>query len=121
MTHVGSRFGLRSLLCGVIACLLFAALSHLARLGQLAGGNILRAFDQFGLVSKERTYIVEMKASSVFALNDGNAIIWLTWIAFALALLAIAFALYAEHKREATLYPSSGFIVGAMSLGLMHP
>ena len=119
--RTGRRFGFLSLLCGTVACGLFIALAYFSRLPQLRGGYLLKVFDQLGWVSKERSYIVELKASSIFALNDANAVLWLTWIGFLIAFFAVALALYAEYRHEATLCLSSGFIVATAGLWLQHP
>jgi hypothetical protein len=119
--RVGHRFGMFSLVCGASACLLFLSLAYLGRLGQLVGGNILTALDRLGLVSHERTYIVEMKSSSVFSLNDANAVIWITWLACVLGIAAVALAFFAEYKRESTLYLSAGFVVATASSALLSP
>lgn len=115
------RFGKLSLACGVCACMLFLVLAYVARLGVLYGGNLLRALDYVGWVRTQRTYIVELRASTVFSLNDANLVIWLTWLAFLLVLAAIAAALYARHNHEPTLYAAAGVTAATVGVGLLQP
>jgi hypothetical protein len=115
------RFGLLSTICGIASSGLFFVLAYFSRLSPLKGGKILQAFERFGLLSKERQYFSEFREGSVFSIDDANAILWLTWLAFALALIAIALALYAETKRESTLYIGVGFLVATVSVGLRYP
>ena len=114
-------WGKRSFACAFIACALFLALSYVNRKGVLFAGNILNTLDQLGLVRQEKSYLAELKPSSVFALNDANAVIWFTWLAFILAALGVVLALYADHKRESTLYASAGFIVATLGVGVIYP
>jgi hypothetical protein len=119
--RVGNRFGIFSLGCGVFACLLFFCLAHFERVGRLIGGNLLKAIDWMGWVSQQRNYIVEMKPSSIFSLNDASAIVWITWFACFLTFTAVSLALFAEYKHEFTLYLSAGFVVATASIGLLSP
>lgn len=120
--RIGHRFGLISLLCGVSACFVFLSVAHVGRLRELVvGGYLLGALDWLGLVREERTYLVEMKPSSIFSLNDSNAFVWMTFLACLLACAAATLALVAEYKRESTLYLSAGFIVATAGAGLISP
>ncbi len=114
-------FGKLSLACAFTAFALFLALSCVNRMGVLFGGNILKALNQLGLVRQEKTYLAELKPSSIFALNDANAVLWFTCLAFILAGLGITLALHANYKRESTLYASAGFIVATLGVGLLYP
>ncbi|WP_411886807.1 hypothetical protein [Polaromonas sp. YR568] len=114
-------FGKLSFAGALIACALFLVVSYINRFGVLFGGNILRMLDQLGLVRKERSYLAELKPSTVFALNDANAVLWFTWLAFIFAGLGVVLALYADYKRESTLYASAGFMVATLGIGLLHP
>ncbi|CAN7316293.1 hypothetical protein [Polaromonas sp. LjRoot131] len=114
-------FGKLSFACAFTAFALFFALSCINRIGVLFGGNILRALNQLGLVRQEKTYLAELKPSSIFALNDANAVLWFTCLAFILAGLGIALALHANYKHESTLYASAGFIVATLGVGLLYP
>jgi hypothetical protein len=117
----GHKFGWASLVCGVVTSVLFFVLAYLPRLGQRRTGFILQLLDQIGVVNKERSYIVELKASSIFSLNDANAIVWLTWCTFVIAIAAVVLALYAEYKSEATLNSSAGFAIATISIALLYP
>lgn len=90
-------------------------------MGVLFGGNILRALNQLGLVRQEKTYLAELKPSSIFSLNDANPVLWFTCLALILAGLGIALAFHANYKRESTLYASAGFIVATLGVGLLYP
>lgn len=113
---------MNSLLCGISACFLFLSVAYVGRLRELVvGGYLLRALDWLGLVREERTYLVELKPSSIFSLNDSNAFMWMIALACLFACAAAAFALVAEYKRESTLYLSAGFIVATVGAGLVSP
>lgn len=116
-----ASLGKLSFACAFTACALFLALSYVNRKGVLFAGNILNTLDQLGLVRQEKSYLAELKPSSVFALNDANAVMWFTWLAFILAALGVVLALYADHKRESTLYASAGFIVATLGVGVLYP
>lgn len=119
--RTGKGFGLSSLLFGLVACLVFYTVADLSKQNPLTGGKLLWIFDQMGLVSHERTYLAELKPSSIFAFNDTSAILFLKWFAFDLVILATTLALYAEYRRESTLYLSAGFILGTASLAFVYP
>lgn len=114
--------GKLSFASALVACSLFLALWCVHRAGGvLFGGKLLNALNRLGMVRQERSYIAEFRPSGVFALNDSNAVVWLTWFAFILAGLGLVLALYADCKREPTLYPSAGFIVATLGIGLLYP
>lgn len=114
-------FGKWSFACGILACLAFFAVSYIIRAGLLLGGKVLSAMNQLGMVRHERSYIAELTPNGVFAVNDANAVVWLTCLAFILAALGVGLALYAEYKRESTLYASAGFMVATLGIGLLYP
>jgi len=114
-------FGKLSFACAFISCTLFTILLHIKRIGVLFGGNILKTLDRLGLVRQEGNHLAEIKPSSIFALNDANAVLWFTWIALVLAELSVLLALYADYKREPTLYASAGFVVATLGVGLLYP
>ena len=117
----GTQTRKTSLVCGSIACLLFTWVSHTTQLGFLYGGNMLGVLDRIGLVHTERSYIVEIKTNSLFALNDVNFFVWLTWLAYLLALMNVCLAIYAESKREVTLYIGAGFVTATVGICLLQP
>ncbi len=121
MIRNGNRFGLFSLACGLLACVAFAALSRIDRLHQIKGGNLLAVFNWLGLVKEERSYIVEMKPSSVLALNDANAVLWLGWLACACVFANAVLSLHAESRREETLYLAAGFAIATAGIGFLNP
>jgi len=67
---------------------------------------------------KEAQTMTEM---SIFALNDGRAIGFLFVLSVLLALVSLGAALWAEYRREPTLFPSAGYIFGVLSLALVRP
>jgi hypothetical protein len=117
----GHKFGWASLVCGAVTGVLFFVSAYLSRFGRPRTGYILQFLDRIGVVNKERSYIVELKASSIFSLNDVNAIAWLTWCAVVLAIAAVVLALYAEYEGETTLNLSAGFLIATISIGLLYP
>lgn len=119
--HSNNRFGLLSLVCGITSSSLFFAFSYFSLLGRLKGGNILSMLDRLGFINKERGYVAELRAGSVFAIDDANALLWLTWLAFILVFAAVALALYAKREGESTLYIAAGFIVATVGVGLVYP
>lgn len=114
--------GKLSFASALVAFSLFLALWCVHRAGGvLFGGKLLNALNRLGMVRQERSYIAELRPSSVFALNDANAVIWLTCLTFILAGLGLVLALCSEYKRESTLYASTGFIVATLGIGLLYP
>lgn len=101
--------------------MVFYEVAELSQLNPLAAGKVLWFFDYLGLVNHQRTYLAELKPGSVFAFNDASAILFLKWLAIDLVILATTLALYAEHRRESTLYLSAGFILGSASLAFVYP
>jgi hypothetical protein len=77
-----------------------------------------------GIPSEQIVSVVgasEMSDAGYFAINDGNAIGFLVALSVVLALIAMAAAIWAEHRREPTLYLSVGYICGALAVAQVWP
>jgi hypothetical protein len=74
-----------------------------------------------GLVRHSSTGEPSLTEASIFAVNDENALVFLTSLAVALAVVGMVLALIAEYRREPTLYLSAGYTCGALALLLFKP
>ncbi|TFZ07655.1 hypothetical protein [Ramlibacter humi] len=113
------KFGTASLIIAVFSCLGLVSVWHIGRLGVLFGGKLLALVEWLGLVTSN-PYAV-LKSSSVFSLNDANAVLWFTWFAVAMALTAVALALWAEFRGESSANSAAGFTVALLGIGIFHP
>lgn len=57
-----------------------------------------------------------MSDAGYFAINDENAILLLFASSIALALAAMLVAIWAEYRKEPTLYLSVGYICGVLAI-----
>jgi hypothetical protein len=130
------RVDLVALLCGAVAILLAGAAVHMRSIRVPGSGAVLTWLDKLGLVkqpppkapsvvvldlpSSERLVGVSgvpaLSDSGPFAVNDENAIVFLLVLSVTLALVAMAVAVWAEHRREPTLYLSVGYICGVLAI-----
>lgn len=142
------RFGLASLLVGSLAMPTAAAAAYFRSIQGVGSGLVLQWLEKMGFVSQpdapgpvvhvisffpdlekfglaKPTVIVtgtpEMTEMSVLALNDERAVGFLFLLAVLLALVSIGTALWAEYRRETTVFLSAGYICGALSLVLVRP
>jgi hypothetical protein len=85
-------------------------------------GRVLFIAQKLGLI-REPDYdaIQEISSASWLTVTDGSAIAALGTLGASLAVGALVFALWAEHRQEDSLYLSVGFICGGMALVLIHP
>ena len=114
-----NRFGMLSLCVGAAAIVLaFVALYAYANGGD---GLVLRWLDRSGLIRVDKAGLEEMTSWGIFSINDRNAITWLYAGATALAAMAMALAVIAEIKREASLYAAAGLLCGGLAGILMSP
>lgn len=60
--------------------------------------------------------VSEMSDAGYFAINDENAILLLFASSIALALAAMLVAIWAEYRKEPTLYLSVGYICGVLAI-----
>jgi len=74
-----------------------------------------------GLVKQSSSGEASLTEASIFALNDGNALVFLMSLAVFLAAAAMVVALIAEYRREPTLYLSAGYTCGALALVQVKP
>jgi hypothetical protein len=130
------RIDLISLLSGVAAIPLASVAVYLRSIRIPGSGTVLTWLDKLGLVkqpppeapsvivfdfpSRERLVSVggvpEMSDPGHFPVNDENAILFLLGLGVALALVAMSTAVWAEHRREPTLYLSVGYICGVLAI-----
>jgi hypothetical protein len=130
------RIDLVSLLSGVAAVPLASTGVYLRSVRVPGSGTILTWLDKLGLVrqsppeapsvivfdlpSHERLVSVggvpEMSDPGRFPVNDESAIVFLLAVGVALALVAMSSAVWAEYRREPTLYLSVGYICGVLAV-----
>jgi hypothetical protein len=85
-------------------------------------GMSLNWLTKMGLVTQPSTGgEASITETSIFAINDENALVFLTSLAIVLAVAAMALALVAEYRREPTLYLSAGYLCGALALLIFKP
>jgi hypothetical protein len=123
------RYGLISLLTGVIA-IPFAATATYAQSARVPGsGVVLQWLERLGFLDQptQASTIAsarsgrQMTEAGYFSINDGNMILLLLVVALLLSLAAIAFSFMAERKGEGTLNLAVGFMGGVLSLLLISP
>lgn len=132
-----------SLLSGALAVALASLAVHLRSVRIPGSFKILSWLDSLGLVKQpareaphaivielplrgipgaasERTAsmggVSEMTDAGYFAINDENAILLLFASSIALALAAMLVAIWAEYRKEPTLYLSVGYICGVLAI-----
>lgn len=137
------RVDLVSLLSGVLAVPLAVLAIHLRSIRVPGSSRVLGWLDSLGFVKQpppEAPSIIvidppshgipgvahnrivsisgvpEMSDAGHFAINDENAILCLVALSAVLALIAMVTAIWAEHRREPTLYLSVGYICGALAI-----
>jgi hypothetical protein len=115
------RFPIVSLVFGTMSLGCFLWLAFILRYRMPASGHLLQFISDLGLVRSGPSYIAELKAVSVFSLDDSNAILWLHWYAFTSAVVAAVSALLSEWKRESSPYAAAGFISGTSGMWLVAP
>jgi hypothetical protein len=105
-----------------MAVVLAVVASHAESLRGVGSARVLNWLDAYGLVPPpESTGIVELTNPSALLLTDEIAIQWLLTNSASFAVYAISFALWAEFKRESTLYAGAGFACGSSALLLHSP
>ncbi|MCB4358181.1 hypothetical protein [Quatrionicoccus australiensis] len=137
------RVDLVSMLSGVLAVPLSVFASHLRSIWVPGSSTVLGWLDGLGFVKQplpEKPSIIvidlpshgitsvtpnritsiggvpEMTDAGHFAINDENAILFLVALSVALALIAMGTAIWAECRREPTLYLSVGYICGVLAI-----
>lgn len=63
----------------------------------------------------------EMSDAGHFAINDENAILFLLTLSIVLALIAMVTAVWAEYRREPTLFLSAGYVCGVLAITQIWP
>lgn len=134
------RFDLLSLTTGVFAIPLAVVGVHLQSLGS---GFLLGYLEKWGFVNQPVSSEVsiaaiyyppsvpfgmardplvsvmgapEISEAGYLPINDASAMTVLISMAIAFGLVAMASALWAEYRREPTLYPSAGYISGVLAI-----
>ena len=108
-------------LCGLLALAAFFILAYASRRAPHVNGVVLNLMSMAGLVVSEPSYISELKPASIFSFNDANALLWLHVSAFGLSVIGAGLALWAEWRREASIYSSAGFVVATVGIWLLSP
>jgi hypothetical protein len=86
------------------------------------GGRILRWLDEIGLVrAPDPNRYPEWCAVGIVPLSDGLGAEWLLIHAWWFAFVAMILAARAEWLGEDNLYPSVGFLCGALALSIDYP
>ena len=76
---------------------------------------------KMGLVNQFSEGERSLTTTSIFVVNDENALIFLTSLAVILSCVALILAFIAEWRREPTLYLSAGYTCGALALYQYQP
>lgn len=116
------NMGVASLFCGVTA-LILAAVTSYADASSLHMGNwfILEWIDGYRKSENRLLQPVELISSSVFDLNERNAVIWICSATIIFTLYAFTAAVVDELRKQDSLYRSIGFICAAVAITLIHP
>src|SRR5438876_3244132 len=118
----GVRFGVLSVWLGAAAIVLAIVATYTESLRGRGSAWLLNWLDAQGLVPPARSGgVVELTNPSALLVTDQIAIQWLLAHSVWFAVCSMLFALWAEHKRESSLYLSAGFICGSSSLVLLSP
>jgi hypothetical protein len=105
-----------SFLVGAVAAAMAATAAYLRSVHVPGSGASLNWLTKMGLVKQPSAGEASLTEASIFAVNDENALVFLTSLALVLAATAMVIALIAELRREPTLYLSAGFICGAVAI-----
>jgi hypothetical protein len=115
------RLSVASFFAGMIAAGM-AGTAGYARSVNYNTGMSLNWLTKMGLVKQPSAGgEASITETSIFAINDENALVFLTSLAIVCAVAAMALALVAEYRREPTLYLSAGYTSGALALLIFKP
>jgi len=114
------RVSLVSFLVGGFAIGLAATVSYVKQL-QLPTSTSLDWLTRMGIARHSRTSEPSITELSVFAVNDENALVFLTGLAIVLAVVAMIMAVIAEYRNEPTLYLAGGYVCGALAVVVFKP
>ena len=110
-------FGLSSIACGCLALLFTLVASYWTTFINLGEGRLLALMERLGLVRQPAQYSFNsIDSPGWLSFTDEKALTLLYTSGAMLAVLAIALAVFAERRRESSLYLSAGLICGASSL-----
>ncbi|MGM9481020.1 hypothetical protein ACS5PN_07500 [Roseateles sp. NT4] len=116
----GNVHGFASSIYGGLSIAAVLAARQLEILWSSRGGHVLELAEKLGIL-QEPWVTPEMSNVTLLTITDGWIIAALRFFAAYLAVLAFAFALWAEHREEDSLYLGVGFLCGGMTLFLLQP
>jgi hypothetical protein len=116
---MSSPAGLLSLLVGATSVAVCIVTHHVMTVRLTGNGKVLRWLDGLGLVHAPAPHRdVVIKPMDLTAWNDETAINFSIHFALYLAGVAMLLAVWADHRREDTLFSGGGFICGAAAFYL---
>ncbi|MCB4363914.1 hypothetical protein KIH07_09225 [Hydrogenophaga taeniospiralis] len=122
--HSKCRLGVVSLVLGALSLTGAAVLFQIDRFIDFdpnAPAIILGLLDRMGLVNApDMQAAVVLSPAYVTSINDSNAIEFLRLHVWWLGSWAIGVALWAESRKEETLYLSIGFLLGCLGVSLLN-
>jgi hypothetical protein len=122
MNRRGTRLGLVSVLFAALAVASALWYVHFESICGAVSAHVLEWFDVHGFVRQSDSALVpEMRNPSTFLLTDPVVLRWINVHAWWFAACAMLFSIWAEFRREATLYLSAGYVLGAMALLFLSP
>jgi hypothetical protein len=117
-----TAYGLASIAFGALALLLVSAALRAESFRGTGSAYLLMLADRWGLVrTPPADAEFELKPSTIMALTDETAITGVLIYGGYLAGVAMLVAIWADFKREESLYWATGFICGAQAVFLIHP
>jgi len=120
--RTGVRFGVVSVWFGAVAVILAIVGTYAESLRGRGSARFLNWLDAHGLVPPPKPGgVIELTNPSALLVTDQIAIQWLLAHSVWFAVCSMLFALWAEHKRENTVYLSAGFACGSSGLVLLSP
>ncbi len=115
----GVRFGVTAMLLGAIAIVLVIVAQYAENSRGITSAYLLNWLDARGLVrSPNPGSVVEFGNPGLFLITDKGAIQWLLVYSMWFSVWSILLALWAEFKREDTLYLGAGFTLGVLAIEL---
>lgn len=121
----GHQFGATSLWLGalsLVAAMVIFEIDRYSIFDPAARPVVLNVLDYLGVVREpDKSRQMMLTPAVITSVNDANAVGFLRLHVWWLAAWAIGIAIWAEFKKESTLYLSSGFIFGYLALLLLNP
>lgn len=121
----GHQFGATSLWLGalsLVAAVVVFEIDRYSIFDPTAHPVVLNVLDHLGVVrAPDKSRQMMLTPAYITSVNDANAVGFLRLHVWWLAAWAIGIAIWAEFKKESTLYLSAGFIFGYLALLLLNP